>query len=253
MRKQKMSEWRHLCNRLQGLRHLIVQIAVLFLLLAILSFTMAGYVIESLQMLLGSERLYQTAIGEALLARVATALALAGALALPVAAWLVLHRLHIRRPGSCCLAAAILFWAGIAFAGMVLLPFTVSFLLQIGGELYALRLSLLSYIGLCLGLLAAVGFVFLLPLVLVLLHRAQLIQARSLRKARGRVILSVVVIMAVITPTQDPVTLLLAVAPVLVLYEASALMLTLAERRREHAAPCSARPPAAADRPSDGT
>ncbi len=59
------------------------------------------------------------------------------------------------------------------------------------------------------------------------------ISARQLAKNRGYVILGLAVVAAVATPTPDPVTMLIAMAPLVILFELSILMARVMERRSE--------------------
>jgi sec-independent protein translocase protein TatC len=59
-----------------------------------------------------------------------------------------------------------------------------------------------------------------------------IISARQLARNRGYVILGLAVVAAVATPTPDPVTMLVAMAPLLVLFELSVLLARIFERRR---------------------
>ena len=71
------------------------------------------------------------------------------------------------------------------------------------------------------------------PLVGVLaVTRLGVISARQLAKNRGYVILLLAIVAAVATPTPDPVTMLLAMAPLVVLFEFSVLLARIFERRR---------------------
>ena len=67
--------------------------------------------------------------------------------------------------------------------------------------------------------------------------RLGIISARQLAKSRGYVILGIAVVAAVATPTPDPVTMLIAMAPLLVLFELSVLLARILERRRRKAEP----------------
>jgi sec-independent protein translocase protein TatC len=67
--------------------------------------------------------------------------------------------------------------------------------------------------------------------------RLGIISARQLAKSRGYVILGIAVVAAVATPTPDPVTMLIAMAPLLVLFELSVLLARILERRRPAAEP----------------
>ena len=66
--------------------------------------------------------------------------------------------------------------------------------------------------------------------------RLGIISGRQLAKNRGYVILGLSIVAAVATPTPDPVTMLIAMAPLVVLFELSVLMARIFERRADRAA-----------------
>src|SRR5918911_780602 len=80
---------------------------------------------------------------------------------------------------------------------------------------------------LCLPFLLYQAYAFVLPAF----------SARQLAKNRGYVILVLAIVAAVATPTPDPVTMLLAMAPLVVLFELSVLMARIFERRAARAPP----------------
>jgi sec-independent protein translocase protein TatC len=59
------------------------------------------------------------------------------------------------------------------------------------------------------------------------------ISARQLGRNRGYVILGLSVVAAVATPTPDPVTMLIAMAPLVILFELSIILARIFERRAE--------------------
>ena len=65
------------------------------------------------------------------------------------------------------------------------------------------------------------GLVFQVPVGVLALTRTGVVNARILWKNQGYVILGIAVVAAVVTPTPDPVTMLVTMAPLLLLYELS--------------------------------
>jgi sec-independent protein translocase protein TatC len=61
--------------------------------------------------------------------------------------------------------------------------------------------------------------------------RLGVISARQLAHNRGYVILGLAVVAAVATPTPDPVTMLIAMAPLVILFELSVILARIFERR----------------------
>ena len=82
-----------------------------------------------------------------------------------------------------------------------------------------------------------IGLLFQIPVGVLAVTRLGVISARQLARNRGYVILLLAVVAAVATPTPDPVTMLIAMAPLVVLFELS----VHARRASSSAAPRSAR------------
>ncbi|MBI4343282.1 MAG: twin-arginine translocase subunit TatC [Candidatus Omnitrophica bacterium] len=125
-----------------------------------------------------------------------------------------------------------LFLAGAAFAYAFLLPVSLRVLLSIGQGVLEPVISIDRYLSFVATLLFWCGLLFELPAVLVLLARAGIVTAEWLRQQRPLAILGLVVLAALVTPTTDPITLLLMAAPLWLLYEGALAATRLLERRR---------------------
>jgi sec-independent protein translocase protein TatC len=128
------------------------------------------------------------------------------------------------------LAAGGLFLAGVSFCYLAILPVTLRFLLSYGGESIAAGISVSNYLSLTLGLSAACGAMFELPLVVFILQRLGLISMAFLTQNRRYAILIAAVITAVLTPTPDAFTMSMLLVPLLALYEGSILVMRIAGR-----------------------
>jgi sec-independent protein translocase protein TatC len=125
-----------------------------------------------------------------------------------------------------------LFAAGVAFGYFVALPRAASFLLTFNQKHFDILLRAQDYYSFTITLLAAIGLVFQVPIGVLALTRLGIISPSLLRKNRGYVVLGTAIVAAVVTPTPDPVTMLITMAPILVLFELSILLASLLERRR---------------------
>jgi sec-independent protein translocase protein TatC len=128
--------------------------------------------------------------------------------------------------------AAGLFGIGISFCYLVILPVTLRFLLSYGGDNIAAGISVSKYLSLTLGLAAACGVIFELPLAVRILHRLGLISIAFLTNNRRYAILLSAVFTAIITPTPDAYTMSILLVPLLGLYEVSIIVLRIAEYRQ---------------------
>lgn len=126
-------------------------------------------------------------------------------------------------------ASMILFTAGIAFA-FAILPQTLRILLGFAGTEIVLLPRASEYLSFVLLLIVAFGITFEMPLVLLSLTLARVLSSGSLRKGRRIAWLFILILAAVVTPTQDPYTLLVMAVPLALLYEATILIARLMRR-----------------------
>lgn len=125
-----------------------------------------------------------------------------------------------------------LFLLGVLFGYFVVLPIGLKFLMGYGGDSFNQQLRAADYIGFVTLFLLAFGVVFELPVFMLLLAALRVVSAKLLRKQRRVAIVVIAVVAMVATPSQDPVSMLLMMAPLIVLYEFSIVLTSLMERRR---------------------
>jgi sec-independent protein translocase protein TatC len=128
-------------------------------------------------------------------------------------------------------SASILFLLGVAFAYFVMLPVAVPFL--IGFLNIPTRPRPSTYFGFVSRLMFWIGASFETPLILAFLARLGIITPQFLRQNRKYAIVVIAVIAAAITPTVDPVNMLLVMAPLMVLYELGVFLSRLSYRKRQ--------------------
>jgi len=123
------------------------------------------------------------------------------------------------------------FLAGAAFAYYGLLPLSLRVLLGIGRDFLEPVLSIDRYLAFVTALVFWCGLVFELPVVLWVLARVGIVTPAWLIQQRPYAALVLVILAAVVTPTTDPISLLLMAGPLVLLYELSILIARLAIRR----------------------
>lgn len=124
--------------------------------------------------------------------------------------------------------AVILFLAGVAFAFYVMLPASLAFFQEIIAVSTSIRIK--SYISFVTNLLFWIGVSFQLPLIFFVLTKVGLVNARMLIKGWRVAIVVIAVLAAVITPTGDPINMLIFMLPLFVLYLLSILLSVMARK-----------------------
>lgn len=126
----------------------------------------------------------------------------------------------------------VLFLAGIVFAYFVVLPVGLKFLVGYGGEYFNQLFQAERYFSFVTMFLLAFGVVFELPLIMMLLAWAGLVDHVKMRKVRKYAILVEALIAMVFTPSQDPVSMALMLIPLIVLYEFGIWLARFVARRK---------------------
>jgi len=118
----------------------------------------------------------------------------------------------------------LLFMAGAAFAYFALLPMMFEFFLDFGAPDVAMMPSMKSYLSLTVDLLKAFGLAFQLPLVLVLLNRAGLVERKKFFAAGRYIIVGIFALAALLTPP-DVVSQIALAAPLTLMFFLSFLFM----------------------------
>lgn len=122
-------------------------------------------------------------------------------------------------------ASVILFYAGLAFSYFLVLPAALHFFIGFTTDNLQPLLSLGQYLSFIISFLLPFGVIFELPLFLVVLAKVGLISSTFLRSKRKIVVVLSFVLGAVISPTPDVFSQTMIAIPLLLLYEASILVL----------------------------
>lgn len=126
---------------------------------------------------------------------------------------------------------SLLFFAGAAFAYFVMLPSSITFLIDFLAVETKPRLS--SYIDFITNLIFWMGIGFQFPLLVFALAKMNVVSARSLAKGWRYGLVVIAVLAAMITPTVDPVNMALLMLPLCLLYFLSVLFAYAASRKDE--------------------
>ncbi len=125
-----------------------------------------------------------------------------------------------------------LFIAGAAFGYFVVLERAVQFLQNFNDDNFDILLQAQDYYRFSILLLIVMGLLFQIPVGILGATRMGIVSIAQLR-ANRRYALLVIAVLAMLLPGTDPVTMLLLMAPLVVLYEGSILFAALLDRRSE--------------------
>jgi sec-independent protein translocase protein TatC len=126
--------------------------------------------------------------------------------------------------------AVLLLAGGVTFGYFVALPKATQFLTHYDDSVYDNLIQARPYITFCTHVLLAMAIVFEAPIFVVGLTRTGVLTTERLRKNR-RIGYFVVACVAVVLPGVDPVTTLIEMAPLAVLYELSIWLSVFLDRR----------------------
>ena len=114
--------------------------------------------------------------------------------------------------------SAVLFLAGLAFAWWALVPAALNFLVSYGADVVEPLWSIERYLDFVLLLMVATALAFQLPVLQMLLAALGLVRSESMLSAWRFVVMASALAGAVLTPSTDPITMLLLSGAITELY-----------------------------------
>ena len=134
------------------------------------------------------------------------------------------------------LMVPVLFICGVLFCYFVVLEPATEFLLGFNEEDYTTAVRARDYYSFVALTTIAMGLLFQVPVVILALTRLGITTPEKLRKNRRFAILGIAVVAALL-PTIDPLTMILEMIPLLILYELSILLASVIGRPPEGVGP----------------
>ena len=125
---------------------------------------------------------------------------------------------------------SLLFIGGTLFSAVWLLPPALQFLIGLGQAVAVTQLSIQSYVDFCLMMLFFCGLMFELPIVLWGMALLGWVTSKQLMTQWRQALVIILVLAAVITPSQDPISLLLLGGVMVALYALSIIPIRLMGR-----------------------
>jgi len=159
------------------------------------------------------------------------------ALALPVLLWQLwgflapaFEEAHQRVVAGFVALATALFAGGMVFAYFVVLPPALRFLTNYDDQIFNIQIRAREYLTFATVTILAVAVVFELPIFVLSLVRIGVLSSEKLRRNR-RTGIVIVVVVAVLLPSVDPVSLVFEAVPLLILFEGSIWLSVFFEKR----------------------
>jgi len=128
-------------------------------------------------------------------------------------------------------SSVVLFAVGVTFAYLTLQP-GLRFLIGLGEGLITPLFRADAYLNFVGLMFLGFGVTFELPLLLFFLGLAGVVTVTQLRQQRRAAFVTIVALAAVVTPSQDPYTMLLMAVPLYLLYELTIILLRVVQRKK---------------------
>lgn len=179
-------------------------------------------------------QLFNTGLAQQFMLHLKTAFAVGLLVASPYVIYLLFHFVapalyrHERRLGiRIAVSGYLMFLLGLLLTYYLIFPLTFRFLgtYQVS-SMVANTVTLSSYLETLLMLSLSMGIVFEIPILCHLLAGVGLIRAQTMRHYRRHVIVGLLILAAIITPTADAFTLMIVAIPMWLLFEVSVLVVS---------------------------
>ncbi len=129
-----------------------------------------------------------------------------------------LTRRERRLIGPVVLGSSVLFFVGLAFAYIALIPAALNFFISYGADVVEQLWSIDKYFEFVLLLMFSTGLAFQVPIIQLLLGHLGIVSSEQMLSGWRVVILGATVLGAVLTPSTDPLTQSLLAGAVIALY-----------------------------------
>ena len=128
----------------------------------------------------------------------------------------------------------LLFIAGVVFAYFVVVPAAIKFLLNFNDDQFNIQIRAREYYSFFSLTLLSVGILFQIPIGILAVTRLGIVRPDQLAHNRRYAIL-IIAVLAMLLPGTDPITMLLSMLPLILLFEFSLIVARLLGRPSEEA------------------
>ena len=233
-------------DHLEDLRWMIIKVALTVGISMIACFALRGVLVQVVQQPLASvdrellENLKSLGVADSMTISLQLAFYAGFVFAFPIVLYFlaefVMPALTGRERKVVMMAAGIgfgLFLCGVAFSYFVVLPQALAFFFRDAMALgWEPTWTVREYYAFCTQFTVAFGLAFELPVVVLALVKLNIIDNRMLGHFRPYALVCIFIFAAIITPTQDVVTLMLMGGPMYLLYEICIWIAKFIERRK---------------------
>ncbi|MCK5706449.1 MAG: twin-arginine translocase subunit TatC [Candidatus Aureabacteria bacterium] len=123
------------------------------------------------------------------------------------------------------------FLSGILFSYYIALPAALNFLIQFGNGIAEAQITMEKYVSFFILFILIGGIIFEIPVTIGLLTKIGILRSSVMKKKRHYALVIMLIISAVITPTQDIINMLVFALPMILLFEIGILFSTIIERK----------------------
>ncbi len=239
-------------DHLEELRQRIIKGLISILISACLCLLFVKPLVRFLEAPAGNIRFLQVAPGEFLFVSIKVAGYSGLAIALP---YLIFQILAFVLPGltkrektfiaPAVAGSAVLFLAGLYFAWWALIPAALKFLTNYGADVVEPLWSIEKYLDFVLLLMISTGLAFQIPILQLLLGLFGIIDWKQMLSAWRWVLMGSAIAGAVLTPSTDPITMLLLAGSISALFFVGVLLVILTYKFRGQTPGKDAPPPMA--------
>jgi sec-independent protein translocase protein TatC len=240
----RMSFFEHLVDLRKRLINSLIAIGIGMVAGLLVSKYFINYIVEPMQVALRAshldDKLYYTSPAGYISLVINLGLYLGIVMAMPFVLyqiWLFvapgLYRHERRAVSGFIISSMFLFLCGICFGYFILLPQMLRFLISFAydGPVKPL-ISINEYFNLILIVLVGLGIIFELPILIFILSMFGIVTPRFLMRNFRYAMLIITVVAAIVTPTPDATTMLVFMAPMIVLYFIGVIVSYVVVRRK---------------------
>jgi len=226
-------------EHLDELRGVLVQSLIVFVTVSVVLSFFSGTILDFIVRDIPVDKLNFFSPTEAFMARLKMSFVLGAMVSFPfilLKVWQFvspgLFNNEKRRVYPFVVTSSILFYAGVLFCYIVLIPIVMEFLLGFGTARLNPLISINAYFAFVARLCFTFGLVFQLPIVVLVLSLLGIVTPEMLLRQWRWAVVIIFTIAAILTPP-DPASQVLMALPVLVLYLGSVVVARIAVRRRD--------------------